>query len=64
MGLCEICSINSPSSFFLKKAKVHVSFAGAKSGSSGGATVKVLRLKKFNDNINFNIVYSLSNSVF
>ena len=41
-------------------------FAGAKSGSSGGAAVKVLRLKKkFNEsNINFNIVYSLSNSVF
>ena len=67
MGLCEICSINSPSSFLFKKSKGPcVFFAGAKSGSSGGAAVKVLRLKKkFNEsNINFNIVYSLSNSVF
>ena len=53
--------------FCFKKSKSPiVFFAGAKSGSSGGAAVKVSRLKKkfTESNINFNIVYSLSNSVF
>ena len=52
--------------FFKKSYSPSVFFAGAKSGSSGGAAVKVSRLKKkFSESyINFNIVYSLSNSVF
>lgn len=51
---------------FTKSKSPKVFFAGAKGGSAGGAAVKVSRLKqKFNEsNINFNIVYSLSNSVF
>jgi glycosyltransferase involved in cell wall biosynthesis len=58
--------LNKLFGFFKFKNKIRVYYGGSLKGSLGGTLVKIKRLNEVfqNNNINFNVVYLLSNSIY